>query len=81
LNVVLPNDDFVIEGCTRSDQRYRLACLCTKDPDGRIIAAADRDLDAGRSVRLRDTRRELVRVAASPMLPCLYEIAAFLAVF
>ena len=55
----------LVDRCTRADQRYLIAYLRTKDPDfRRKLSAADRDVDAGRSVRLRSTRRGLVRVAA-----------------
>lgn len=55
----------LVDKCTRADQRYLLAYLRTKDPSfRRKLAAADHEVDAGRSVRLRATRRGLVRVAA-----------------
>jgi hypothetical protein len=55
----------LVDQCTRADQRYLLAYLRTKDPAfRRKLAAADHEVDAGRSVRLRATRRGLVRVAA-----------------
>jgi hypothetical protein len=55
----------LVDRCTRADQRYLLAYLRTKDPEyRRKLAAADREIDAGRRVRLRSTRRGLVRVAA-----------------
>jgi hypothetical protein len=54
-----------VDKCTRADQRYLIAYLRTKDPEfRRELANADHDVDAGRSVRLRATRRGLVRVAA-----------------
>ncbi|MBI5766161.1 MAG: hypothetical protein HZA93_00075 [Verrucomicrobia bacterium] len=54
-----------VDKCTRADQRYLIAYLRTKDPEyRRKLADADRDVDTGRSVRLRATRRGLVRVAA-----------------
>ena len=53
----------LVDRCTRADQRYLLACLRSKDPDYRHkLSVADRDIDAGRSVRLRATRRGLVRL-------------------
>jgi len=55
----------LVDNCTRADQRYLIAYLRTKDPEyRRKLAGADREVDAGRSVRLRATRRGLVRVAA-----------------
>ena len=55
----------LVDRCTRADQRYLLAYLRTKDPDyGRKLGAADREVNAGRGVRLRATRRGLVRTAA-----------------
>lgn len=55
----------LVDRCTRADQRYLLAYLRTKDPEfRRKLGAADRDLVAGRSVRLRASRNGLVRVAA-----------------
>ena len=53
----------IVDRCTRADQRYLLAYLRSKDPDYRHkLSVADRDIDAGRSVRLRATRRGLVRL-------------------
>ena len=53
----------IVDRCTRADQQYLLAYLRSKDPDyRRKLAAADRDIDAGHSVRLRVTRRGLVRL-------------------
>ena len=55
----------LVDRCTRADQRYLIAYLRTKEPESRRkLATADRDVDAGRGVRLRATRRGLVRVAA-----------------
>ena len=55
----------LVDRSSPADQRYLLAYLRTKNPDyGRKLAAADREVAAGRSVRLRATRRGLVRVAA-----------------
>ena len=55
----------LVDRCTRADQRYLIAYLRTKEPEyRRKLANADRDVDAGRGVRLRATRRGLVRVAA-----------------
>jgi len=55
----------MVDRCTRADQRYLLAYLRTKDPAfGRKLADADRKIDGGRVVRLRATRRGLVRVEA-----------------
>ena len=54
----------LVDHCTRADQRYLIAYLRTKDPEyRRKLATADREVNAGRSVRLRSTRRGLVRVA------------------
>jgi hypothetical protein len=56
----------IVDRCTRADQRYLLAYLRSKDPDYRHkLAAADRDIDAGHSVRLRVTRRGLVRLGGT----------------
>jgi hypothetical protein len=53
----------LVDRCTRADQRYLLAYLRSKDPDyRRKLTVADRDIGAGRSVRLRATRRGLVRL-------------------
>jgi len=53
----------IVDRCTRADQRYLLAYLRSKDPDyRRELAAADRDIEAGRSRRLRATRRGSVRL-------------------
>ena len=55
----------LVDRCTRADHRYLLAYLRTKDPDfRRKLIVADRDVDTGRSVRMRSTWRGLVRVAA-----------------
>lgn len=55
----------LVDRCTRADQRYLLAYLRTKDPEyQRKLAASDSEATAGRNVRLRATRRGLVRVAA-----------------
>jgi hypothetical protein len=55
----------IVERCTPADRRYLLACLRAKEIDfRRKLSAADRELDAGRGVRLRATRRGLVRVVA-----------------
>lgn len=55
----------LVDQCTRADQRYLLAYLRTKDPDyRRKLTAANRDVAAGHGIRLRATRRGLVRVAA-----------------
>ena len=55
----------LVDRCSRTDQRYLLAYLRTKDPAyRRKLATADRDVALGRDVRLRATRRGLVRVAA-----------------
>lgn len=55
----------MVDRCTRADQRYLLAYLRTKDPEyRRKLAAADGEADSGLRVRLRATRRGLVRVAA-----------------
>ncbi len=54
----------LVDQCTRADQRYLLAYLRTKDPDYRKkLGAADREVAAGRSIRVRATRRGLVRLA------------------
>ncbi len=54
-----------LDRCTRADQRYLLADLRSKDADYRgRLAAADHEVTAGRGVRLRSTRRGLVRIAA-----------------
>ncbi len=54
----------LVDRCTRADQRYLIAYLRTKDPEyRRKLSAADREVNSGRSVRLRSTRRGLVRVA------------------
>ncbi|MEO6246376.1 MAG: hypothetical protein ABIQ12_13155 [Opitutaceae bacterium] len=51
--------------CTRADRRYLLAYLRTKDSGySRKLTAADQEVKSGHSVRLRATRRGLVRVAA-----------------
>ena len=53
----------LVDRCTPADQRYLLAYLRSKDPDYRHkLAVADRDIEGGRSVRLRATRRGLVRL-------------------
>jgi len=55
----------LVNRCTRADQRYLIAYLRTKDPEyRRKLTAADHEMDTRRSVRLRATRRSLVRVAA-----------------
>jgi len=55
----------LVDHCTQADQRYLLAYLRTKDPEyRRKLAVADRGVDTSRKVRLRATRRGLVRVAA-----------------
>ncbi len=55
----------VVDRCTPSDQRYLLAYLRSKDPAfQRKLAAADREMDAGRKVRLRATRRGVARLTA-----------------
>jgi hypothetical protein len=54
----------LVDQCTRADQRFLSAYLRTKNPAyRRKLANANRDGDAGRSARLRVTRRGLVRVA------------------
>jgi hypothetical protein len=54
----------LVDRCTRADQRYLLAYLRTKDSDyRRRLSAADREANAGRVVKLRATRRGLVRIA------------------
>ncbi len=53
----------LVDRCTPADQRYLLAYLRSKDPDyRRKLAVADRDIEGGRSVRLRATRHGLVRL-------------------
>jgi hypothetical protein len=55
----------IVDRCTRADQRYLLAYLRTKDPRfQRKLKESDREVDAGQKVRLRATRRGLVRVVA-----------------
>ncbi len=55
----------LVDRCTRADQRYLIAYLRTKEPEyRRKLTTADREVEAGRSVRLRTTRRGLVRAAA-----------------
>jgi hypothetical protein len=55
----------LVDRCTRADQRYLIAYLRTKEPEyRRKLTTADREVDAGRSVHLRTTRRGLVRAAA-----------------
>ena len=55
----------LVDRCTRSDQRYLLAYLGTKDPAyRRELATADRDVAVVGGVRLRATRSGLVRVTA-----------------
>ncbi len=55
----------LVDRCSRADQRYLLACLRSKDSGyRRKLATADRELDAGRKVRLGATRRGLVRLPA-----------------
>ena len=52
-----------VDRCTRADRRYLLASLKTKAPAYRTkLVKADREVEAGRSVRLRSTRRGLARV-------------------
>jgi hypothetical protein len=54
----------LVDQCTRADQRYLIAYLRTKEPEyRRKLGSADRDMDAGRNVRLRATRRGLLRMA------------------
>ncbi len=48
----------LVDRCTKNDRRFLLACLRTKDPEyQRKLSDADRELAAGRSVRLRVTRQ------------------------
>jgi len=55
----------VVDRCSRAEQRYLLAYLRSKEADyGRKLGAADRELESGRGIRLRVTRRGLVRAAA-----------------
>ncbi len=55
----------IVDRCKPADQRYLLAYLRTKDPEfRRKISTADRELETGPKVRLRSTRRGLVRVAS-----------------
>ena len=54
----------VVDRCSPADQRYLLAYLRTKDPEfRRKLTTADREVSSGRGIRLRATRRGLVRAA------------------
>ena len=53
----------LVDRCTPADKRFLLAYLRSKDPDfRRKLVMADRDIESGRGVRLRATRRGLVRL-------------------
>jgi hypothetical protein len=53
----------LVDRCTPADKRFLLAYLRSKDPDfRRKLVMADRDIEGGRGVRLRATRRGLVRL-------------------
>ncbi|HEY8933240.1 MAG TPA: hypothetical protein VIM44_08015 [Rariglobus sp.] len=48
----------LVDSCSSTDRRYLLAYLRTKDPAyRRKLTEADREIEAGRSVRLRIPRR------------------------
>ncbi|MBI2510824.1 MAG: hypothetical protein HYV96_02495 [Opitutae bacterium] len=52
----------VVDRCSPADQRYLLAYLRSKEPEFRHrLTSGDEQISLGRNVRLRATKRGLVR--------------------